>query len=54
MSLTKRRRVPGSSTSSIIRAASPPTSGTDANSVRLTRIAPSSAGIGKGNGSSGF
>ena len=41
MSLTNMRRVPGSSTSSIIRAASPPTSGIDANSRNLTRITPS-------------
>ena len=51
MSLTNMRRVPGSSTNSIIRAASPPTSGIEANSRNLTRITPSVAGIGAGNGS---
>src|SRR5688572_5660215 len=53
MSLTNMRRVPGSSTSNIIRAASPPTSGIDANSLNRTRTTPSDVGIGAGNGSVG-
>ena len=48
MSLTNMRRVPGSSTSSIMRAASPPTSGIEANSMNRTRMTPSDAEIGPG------
>ncbi len=51
MSLTKNRRVPGSWDMSIIRAGSPPTSGIEANSTALTRITPSVAAMGRGNGS---
>src|SRR5262245_35654734 len=51
MSFTNSRRVPGSSIRFIIRAAAPATSGSDANSRKLTRITPSVAAIGAGNGS---
>src|SRR5688572_19120997 len=47
------RRVAGSSTRSIIRAASPFTSGTDANSRNATRMTPSDEGICAGKGSVG-
>jgi hypothetical protein len=53
MSLTNSRRVPGSFTRSIIRAASAPTSGTVANSANFTLTTPSVAGMGAGNGSIG-
>ena len=51
MSLTNRRLVPGSSTNCIMRAASPSTSGSEANSEMPTVITPSAAAIGEGNGS---
>src|SRR5262245_43385720 len=51
MSLTKRRPVPGSSTITIIRAATPSRSGIVANSRPPTVIAPSVTGIGFGKGS---
>lgn len=51
MSLTNSRRVPGSSTRFIIRAATPPMSGSNANSRSLTWITPSVAAIGAGKGS---
>ena len=51
MSLTNSRRVPGSSTRCIMRAATPSMSGSEANSRTLTVMTPSVAAIGVGNGS---
>ena len=51
MSLTKRRRVVGSSTSVIVRAGTLSMSGSDANSRSVTVMTPSSRAIGCGNGS---
>ena len=51
MSLTNRRRVAGSSTSVIMRAATPSMSGSDANSRSVTVMTPSSLTIGCGKGS---
>ena len=44
MSLTNRRRVAGSSTSVIMRAATPSMSGNEANSRSVTVMTPSVAG----------
>ena len=52
MSFTNSRPVPGSSTSRIMRAVSPPTSGSEANSTAPTRMTPSVAAMGAANGSS--
>ena len=51
MSLTNRRRVVGSSTRVIMRAATPSMSGSDANSRSVTVMTPSSRAIGCGKGS---
>jgi hypothetical protein len=45
-----RRRVAGSSRSRIMRGATPPESGIEANSTNYTVMTPSAAGIGAGNG----
>ena len=52
MSLTKSRPAPGSSTSRIMRAVSPPKSGNAANSTAPTVMTPSAAAMGAANGSS--
>jgi hypothetical protein len=51
MSLTNNRRVPGSFTNVIVRAAVPSMSGTAANGRNFTTMTPSAAGMGVGNGS---
>ena len=51
MSLTNRRRVAGSSTRVIMRAATPAMSGSDANSRSVTVMTPWSRTIGCGKGS---
>ena len=50
MSLTNRRRVAGSSTRVIMRAATPSMSGSDANSRSVTVMTPSLLTIGCGKG----
>ena len=52
MSLTNRRRPPGSGTSSIMRAGSPSESGREANSA-IPTLTPASRGRGAGTGSNG-